>query len=1356
MRLQKNKNEKRKIKPKGRMLNKFLSMLLLASLVFTGISIPENIFASADVTNIIKTQIIAKNDGNTLVDDLQVDATKTIDMDIQMQIPVKSDNPTPVPYVQKGDTARIELGEGLLLTNGDSKDLNITDEGKPQTKLGEYRFVSDTGKIYLEIEFNGDDDIFENWDTVSARFGANFKLDLSSLPPNEGGTTSVTILEKTFSLEVKKPKNALTLTKKGKIIATDSDERAVEWTVTAESASGVLDTYIFEDDLTNVGEYIPNSLKIKYTPKGGGTEKTIPIVETTTPAFPYDTTSKLLSYTFDKDGSNHITSPATITFKTKMTDAQFMAFISKPGKYEYKPTVIKNTALLKYGASDTEPAAKASDSVTWDPQWAMKGLVKTGNTTKYHIQGQYCFITWRIVLNETARASLKNVVIKDIFSWDIKDTLGEKLPRELQYDSAVLRKYPANDDNTPSSTDPIAPTTIGGAGNNEYTFNVGDIEGKVELDLKLKVDCGTHDEAVKFAQIKQSFTNKAEITWDGNAGIKVLASGSGSVGKAEIEKSPDNKYANINLYGSHRHYNNFDTTWKIVVSEDHVKSTTKVYDMFIFDKSITIANYDTKLKADGALKLEDGSDSIDGIKLNDLLPNRSGFKSHKYVQFEQKNANNLSDESKKLYSEGKYVGDLVIVSGFGSTVAANRTFYLKSYLTATDSIINDITDPQRAEGDAVWTNTTYLAKDGPRIAQTTSWPKYMVRMLKKEALTRDAATAFRADKSAANANGQAVDKTTEDSAFNYVDKTATYRISVNANKVHDLGDLVVTDTLPKDWELVSYSIFEGESKEKDEVALITTEANYKEKMDAGVEAKGSAVLEGTADGEKSGVVKVEYENASGTVKFTFPNIDKAYVIMLEAKATEKAFKKYVEQGKNTVENSAKLEFLGKSMTRTQNIKIAPKITFKDRERPIPAEVLWKVDYVPHNLVNGTKAEIEDILKNNIEIRQGAVKNSILVQNEDGSKNFQIFSLQLNEDGSVTEGAALSDEDVEKFISYDSDTRTLKFQIPNGDVQNAYRFSYITDLTGGTGTKIENVATLKTTSVTQALEPKAEYTIVSEDASAMAKKSAFVEITKTDKSGNPLKGAKFTLVNKANAADIKTATTNVKGIALFKPIPAGEYTLKETEAPGGYKLDEKEYTVKVEKNGLITKATILGKVGGDPSRIVIENEPVSTGGGSGGGGSKPKPPKPEPPKTPETPPTTVTPETPPAVVTPETPVVPTPSTPEVPGGEVEYPKYPRTEIPDPKDPDSPSIITLIDENGVPLGNYKKQARPDGTMEYVLIDEDVPLANILPKTGESSYLLYLYFMTGISMIILGIVMFVLSNIRREKRATGNWNK
>lgn len=109
-----------------------------------------------------------------------------------------------------------------------------------------------------------------------------------------------------------------------------------------------------------------------------------------------------------------------------------------------------------------------------------------------------------------------------------------------------------------------------------------------------------------------------------------------------------------------------------------------------------------------------------------------------------------------------------------------------------------------------------------------------------------------------------------------------------------------------------------------------------------------------------------------------------------------------------------------------------------------------------------------------------------------------------------------------------------------------------------------------------------------------------------------------------------------------------------------------------------------------------------------------------------------------------------------GGEVEYPKYPRTEIPDPKDPDSPSIITLIDENGVPLGNYKKQARPDGTMEYVLIDEDVPLANILPKTGESSYLLYLYFMTGISMIILGIVMFVLSNIRREKRATGNWNK
>ncbi len=112
----------------------------------------------------------------------------------------------------------------------------------------------------------------------------------------------------------------------------------------------------------------------------------------------------------------------------------------------------------------------------------------------------------------------------------------------------------------------------------------------------------------------------------------------------------------------------------------------------------------------------------------------------------------------------------------------------------------------------------------------------------------------------------------------------------------------------------------------------------------------------------------------------------------------------------------------------------------------------------------------------------------------------------------------------------------------------------------------------------------------------------------------------------------------------------------------------------------------------------------------GGGSKPKPDpekppvKPDPEKPPTTPPTT-----------PETSPTTPPTTPETPPSR---PVVPRDDIPDPNDPESPNEITIIDENGVPLGNYRKQQKPDGTFEYVIIDEEVPLAG---GYGQMSYYL-----------------------------------
>lgn len=59
--------------------------------------------------------------------------------------------------------------------------------------------------------------------------------------------------------------------------------------------------------------------------------------------------------------------------------------------------------------------------------------------------------------------------------------------------------------------------------------------------------------------------------------------------------------------------------------------------------------------------------------------------------------------------------------------------------------------------------------------------------------------------------------------------------------------------------------------------------------------------------------------------------------------------------------------------------------------------------------------------------------------------------------------------------------------------------------------------------------------------------------------NPLASAEFTLTSKDGKVT-KTVTTDAKGLMKFSGLDAGSYTLKETKAPAGYKLDATEIPV----------------------------------------------------------------------------------------------------------------------------------------------------------------------------------------------------
>ena len=73
-------------------------------------------------------------------------------------------------------------------------------------------------------------------------------------------------------------------------------------------------------------------------------------------------------------------------------------------------------------------------------------------------------------------------------------------------------------------------------------------------------------------------------------------------------------------------------------------------------------------------------------------------------------------------------------------------------------------------------------------------------------------------------------------------------------------------------------------------------------------------------------------------------------------------------------------------------------------------------------------------------------------------------------------------------------------------------------------------------------------------------------------------------------------------------------------------------------------------------------------------------------------------------------------PEDPTKAIDPPRYEETEIPDPNNPTSPDDFILIDEDGIPLGNYEKEGNPDGTHVYI-VDEPIPLGGpVTPQTGS----------------------------------------
>ena len=116
-------------------------------------------------------------------------------------------------------------------------------------------------------------------------------------------------------------------------------------------------------------------------------------------------------------------------------------------------------------------------------------------------------------------------------------------------------------------------------------------------------------------------------------------------------------------------------------------------------------------------------------------------------------------------------------------------------------------------------------------------------------------------------------------------------------------------------------------------------------------------------------------------------------------------------------------------------------------------------------------------------------------------------------------------------------------------------------------------------------------------------SGYLKVTKTDAtaSKNPLANAVFTVYKDASCTVVAdTLTTTASGMAQSKELPAGTYWIKETKAPEGYEIDDKEaheFEVIANATGdtlsftfTDTEKTVEARIG---AKKIVENLPGDT-------------------------------------------------------------------------------------------------------------------------------------------------------------------
>ena len=671
-------------------------------------------------------------------------------------------------------------------------------------------------------------------------------------------------------------------------------------------------------------------------------------------------------------------------------------------------------------------------------------------------------------------------------------------------------------------------------------YPLGTISTPVQLTIVTKVPDDIPSDTYTTGVTR--YSNSASISWGNTWGTPGFSASSPDVGIG---------YSAITKTGT-PHPSDQTVSWSITVDprgQAHFPDNLTVYDLLVYGKA-TDFNINTV------------SGIPDGIAGTDLTP-RYG---QKYVDGSFSGPDGVTATKIPITQGSRTVADLVKITGLSN--AASNTFSFDSRIADPDIFAGN-------ETTTVW-NTAALFSGTLKLNASDAPVDYPSNMLKKEMLTRGTDPS-----DAASVNGSSI-TTDQTKGFDYQDRSVIFRLSVNAdglalsetkNYTLDpngaaLGKATVTDALPAGW------VFEP----------IAAGKNYL--VFAGEKNPGGTRVTATGDPLTAGVTTDDFIGTN-TASFTFASLNQPYVILVRAKPTDETAAGYFKQnGSTTVKNRVTLsaENWTPGVTAAQDVKIDGHVVGKTETLPEAGVLKWAVDYNPSGLtLNATK--LEDRLPAGVDLRTDSHGALLL----DG--NITANELTLNPDGSLALGSpvALTLGDT---VSYDSVGRLLTFKIPNS--AKAYRFSYLTDITGEPGANVTNNVSLYGVD-SNPVETHAQYGISSADGSATLQRNGWISITKKDGSDQLLPGAEFKLFASDRTTVIRQGTTDSSGILKLKAIPDGEYILRETSAPTGLAVEGADHSVSVATNGTAVTTSVDGKTGTNSNAVTVYDLPSGTAG-----------------------------------------------------------------------------------------------------------------------------------------------------------------